>query len=553
MSKYRFSGALNAANFPFVSTMQGRTVVQPQLDNKVPNQGFYGSQESANYDIPQLLFCENVVPTAEGLQSVGFEAAIGAFDPATDDFDQAITLRDEDENVFLFSPAGGKNYIFRGNTGEWESVDPIGGGTAVGVAVSRAYVNGRTFICYEGLGIYEYDSGAVSFDLQTVTGITGTDIRGIGASNNYLIAYTDITVYWSSLVDPLDFTPSTSTGAGFSIPQDVKAKIHAIVGTAGGFIIYTAKNAVAAVYTNNIRAPFAFKEIANAGGLLSYEQTTSEQNSGPQYAWTTGGLQKITVQGAESVSAAVNDFLAGRIYETWSTDAKLLRTIFADNSEFQVKVAYISSRWLVISYCVDGSGTYQYALLYDTILKRWGKVKFDHVDCFSYPYPNVFGDLTYDELTISYESLEFTSYDDLSTGVEFNPLSKKSIAFLAADGTVTTLVMDYDKPDLQTGVVIFGKFQLVRARMMTMQTVDLEGVYRIEESLVPNTPAITCTALTSLDGKNLDHPYTTTLLKNTEFLQRYARRATGINFGIAVEGSFSLSSYILEVTAEGDR
>ena len=80
--------------------------------------------------------------------------------PITSVFDQAITLRDADENNFLLCPAGGQNYIYRGNVGAWVSANPI---SAEGKQVSRAYVNGRTFICYAGLGIYEYDTATDTF------------------------------------------------------------------------------------------------------------------------------------------------------------------------------------------------------------------------------------------------------------------------------------------------------------------------------------------------------------------------------------------------------
>lgn len=548
MAKQRFRGALNAATFPLLSSLQGRTVVQPQLDNNVrTTQAFYGTSESADYSIPQLLYCENVLPTAEGLQSVGYEQTVAGVPGATA-FDQVITLRDEDENNFLFCSAGGLNYIYRGNTGAWASTNPI---SAAGRDVSRAYVNGRTFICYEGLGLFEYNTGTNTFASVALTGITATDIRGIGASNNYLVAYTDIVVYWSSLIDPTDFAPSITTGAGFSIPQDVKAKISSVIGTAGGFTIYTAKNAVAAVYTNNIRAPFTFKEISNAGGVASYEQVTSEQSSGPQYAWTTGGLQKITSQSAEIVSAEVNDFIAGRKWEYWDASSKSLISQTSGAAEFQVKLAFVSTRYIVISYSVDNSGLFQYALVYDLSLKRWGKLKVDHVDCFTYPYPNVFGDLAYSDLSaVSYDALQLSSYSDLSSGIFSDPPSKKTLSFLAADGGIVTALLDYNKETTQQGVAIFGKFQLIRARMMTMQQLDIEGAYSDNMSGVPE---IVVTLLQSLDGKNQAQAFPMKLLKSNNQLQTYAKRVTGINLSFAVEGTFALSSYIMEVTTEGDR
>lgn len=542
MAKYRFRGALNAAMFPFLSSLQSRTVIQPQLDNNVrTTQAFYGTAESADYSIPQLMFCENVLPTAEGLMSVGYETIIEGL-PGAADFDQAITLRDADENNFLFCPAGGLNYIYTANSGTWTSTNPI---SAEGAAVSRAYVNGRTFICYDGLGVYEYDTALGTFNKLTLIGLTDADVHCIGASSNYLIAATDITVYWSSLVNPLDFTPSITTGAGYSIPQDVKAKITAIVGTAGGFLVYTAKNTVAAVYTNNIRAPFTFKEVSNAGGLESYEQTTSDQNSGPQYAWTTGGMQKITPQGSEPVSAEIDDFFAGKLYETFDSVSKLITVNTITDTEFSVKVTYVGSRFLVISYGVDSSGLFQYALVLDTTLKRWGKLKITHVDCFNYPYPNLFGDLSYDDLEdVSYDDLGDASYDDLAHGLTSKQPSKKTLAFLGADGQVQLALMNYDKSD-ENGVVIFGKFQLVRARMLTCQLLELEGIWGTGDSLV--------TLLASLDGKNLDQAVPMQVLRETQNYKKYAKRLTGLNLGILIEGAFALSSYLMEVTADGDR
>lgn len=545
MAKQRFSAVLNAAQFPFLSTLQQRTVVDASRDSAVRSGGataFYGSPESADWGVPQILYCENVMPTAKGLMSVGFERVIDGL-PGVQGFDQVITLRDADENNFLFSPANGANWIFTGNSGQWEQKDPI---SASGLAVSRAYVNGRTFICYEGLGIYEYDTAADTFLPVVVNGLIMSSIRGIGASNNYLIAYDKITVYWSSLIDPLDFVPSLSTGAGFAVPQDVKAEINAIVGTAGGFVIYTAKNAVAASYTQNARAPFTFKEIGNAGGLQTYEQVTSDQNSGPQYAWTTGGMQRVTTQNAEPFNPDLSDFLAGRIWEYWDPTSKRLVQVDSADVEFQVKVSYVASRYLVVSYSTTLDGIYQYALIYDTALRRWGKVKIEHVDCFSYPYPNVFGDLSYDDLAaVAYDQLVYTSYDDLSTGVQSLQPSKRSVAFLGANGSVDILVMDYNKVT-ENGVMVFGKFQMTRSRMATIQQLDLEAIFADDRET-------TVTAIAALDGKDLAIAKQMQLLRDGSEVKRYARRLTGTNISIAMEGGFTATSYLLEMTNDGDR
>lgn len=549
MAKYRFRGALAAAQFPLVAVLTGRTVNNPQqdLDVKAP-QTVLGQPTPSQFNTPQVLYVENVLPTSEGMQSVGYDLKI---QPRldVDDFDQAINLRDANENNFLYVPARGRNYIWNAATGAWISTSGFTGWT--GKLVTRAYVNGRTFVCFEGRGIYEYDAAANTFLPQAITGLLAADIRGIGGSSNYLIAFTNLEVCWSSLVNQLDFVPSFTTGAGRSIPQDVKARITAVLGISGGFIIYTAKNAIAAIYTNNTRAPFTFKEIANAGGIQTYEQVTSEQTSGAQYAWTTGGLQKITVQQAEPVSAEVNDFIAGNMYDEYSSATKLITTLYSGKYEFPVKLSFISSRFLVISYSTNNdSALYQYALVFDTILKRWGRLKISHTDCFSYPYPNVSGNITYAMLANTiYDDLTNTSYANLATGVISDPPSKLTMAFMGVQGDVRMCTMDYNKLTNDGAVIIFGKFQLIRANMIGMQQLELEGVYGLSsdrpypvtvtvKTEYPNNRGIAVApmVLTSSRGKN----------------SRYNKRAVGLNHELVVEGTFALSSYLIEATAEGD-
>lgn len=550
MAKYRARAALNAATFPLVAVLAGRTVMQPQLDSNVRTpQSFYGSSESAEMDTPQAVYMENMLPTAEGMQSVGYFQKIRPLLGASD-FDQAITLRDEDEHNFLYVPARGKNYIWDASTGDWNSTNPFVGWT--GKLVTRAYVNGRTFVCFEGQGIYEYDATANTFLPQPVNGLAVADIRGIGSSSNYLIAFTDLEVCWSSLVDPLDFDPSFTTGAGRSIPQDVKARITAVLGISGGFIIYTAKNAIAAVYTNNTRAPFTFKEIANAGGIQTYEQVTSEQTSGAQYAWTTGGFQKITVQNAEPVAAEVNDFIAGNMYDEFDPLTKEINTLYSDSYEFPVKLSFISSRYVVMSYSVSADQQlYQYCIVLDTVLKRWGKLKIVHTDCFSYPYPNVIGPVTYEDLAnTTYDDLAVTSYADFDTGVISDPPSKLTIAFLGTDGEVQLATLDYNKQEEELGVIIFGHFQLIRSNMVQLQTAEFEGVYQPGSDL-PHPFTVTVKATMPDNKPDVITPMV--MLNRSKKNSKYAKRITGLNFDLILEGTMALSTYLIEATNDGDR
>lgn len=554
MAVYRFAGSLNAAQWPLIAALQGRTVIQPLYDwaNRMPRY-FFGTEESAELNVPQIIYCENVVPAAEGLNSVGYLDLIAA--SGNTDFDQIIILRDATENNFLFAPANGKNYILDPSTKTWASKNAI-----IGLShpqVSRAYVNGRTFVCYAGTNIYEYIQGADTFlpvALTLPAGVALSDIKGIGSSSNYLIFYTDITVYWSSLIDPTDFVASLITGAGNATPQDVKGQITAINGTSGGFVIWTIRNAVAAQYTNNVRAPFAFKEIAGAGGITDNEHVTNEASSGPQYAWTSAGLQKITLQGSEEVSGEINDFLAGRVYNTWNAATKTLDLHASGLDEFYIKIVLVSSRFLCISYCEAITANvpqFTYCLMYDTVLKRWGQFKVDHVDVFSITVGTTGGGLTFTDLgTQTFTALGTATFSDLvASGVGvFNPTSKRQIAFLQANGAVKIALMDYNKAFNHTGVVILGKFQLVRAQLLTHQLTTVEGAYGFA---VSGQDTFQAYITNSYDGLNMQAAIPLPVITTGGLSISYGMRLTGINYNLTFTGTFALSSFVSEVCNDG--
>lgn len=555
MATYRFAGALTAARWPLLAGLQGRTVINPLYDaGKRAPRFFFGTDESVDVSIPQMIYCENAVPSVEGMNSVGYLGLIGA--SGNTDFDQCITLRDENENNYLYSPSNGKNYILNPSTHVWTSTNPIAGLT--NPQVSRAYVNGRTFVCFANKNVYEYTGGSfLPVGLTLPGGVAVTDIRGIGGSSNYLIIFTDITVYWSSLIDPTDFTPSLTTGAGFDTPQDVRGRITAVQGGTGGFVIWTTRNAVAATFTNNARAPFAFKEIAGAGGITDIERVTQDSSSGAQYAWTSGGLQRVTLQSAEAVSGEINDFLAGRMFCTWDYVNNNIDITPSTLDEFYTKLTIIASRYLCISYgdTVNGSSnkTFSRCLVYDLILKRWGQFKIDHVDVFPISVGTNAGYQSFTDLgTATFTTLGTKTFNDLVTSAVtvFNPTSKRQVAFLQQDGTIQVALMDYNKSYNHTGVLVFGRFQLVRQRKMQHQTTTVEGA---DGMAVSGANTFQAYLLNSIDGLNMDNgiPF----IKRAETLQsiEYGLRKTGMNFCLAFTGTFSLSSFVTEVSQDGDR
>lgn len=532
MSFESFTALLGAKDFPFVSDFFQRPIVIPSIDQppKLPRP-LTGDVDNTNTELAQHFYVQNMMPTAEGLMSVGYgQITPGLVGPT--DFDQVITLRDSDENNFLFCPARGKNYIYTANSGTWKSYVPF-----VDWAedlVSRAYVNGRTFICYQRHSMHEYVVGTDTFNTVPFSyppGFDVTKIDCIGASNNYLLWSSGITIGWSSLVDPTDLVPNIQTGAGFAIPQDVKGPIRGIVATAGGFLLYTTKNVVAAMFTNNARSPFIFREVSGAGGIQNTEQVSIEASLKEQYAWTTAGLQKININSAENLSAAATDFLGGKVFESFDL-TNLTLTLERLNVDLKVKVAFISNRYLVISY---GKGTsvpqiYTHAIVLDTALKRWGKLRIDHTDSFFFPYPNLLG-------TVSQTP------------------PKDAVAFLQRDGTVQLMIQDYRIRQDQ-GVLLLGRFQLVRQKRMTFQSCELENNI---QAYPPNAYL-----MLSQDGKTLAAPQKLELVMDSGILKKYgaptvtddtaaAPARTGVNVSLLFVGRIEATTVGLNFTRHGSR
>lgn len=547
MTQYIFRGNLSAARFPLVSTFEGRSIIIPQYDQnfqKLAN--FSGGDTDRDIGIPQIFYCQDVMPTSEGFQSVGYETVVSPIIPAQTDFDQAFVVRDVDENKGLFAPASGKNYMFNANLNVWNSVNPIAPGTFTDTTlVTVANLRGHTYQFYQQNGCYEYNFTTNLIAAVALGGLTVANIMGICAAVAYLIAWdSSNTVYWSSTITATDFTPSLSTGAGSEIPNDIKGDIVVCLPIPNGFVIYTTKNAVLASYTGNIRLPWLFKEIPGSAGVENPGAVTWESNTGFHYAWTTAGLLKVEKTGASPELPEITDFLAARIFEDYDAASGLLIQQYL-GANLYVKLTLLGTRYLIISYGITRN-LYTHALIYDIGLKRFGKVKITHVDCFDWPAPNLFGVHTYDSLSPrTYDDLAGTTYDGLSLQQITFTKPKRNIAFLQQDGTVKVLQFDLGVYN-DNAVLFIGKFQLVRTRSITAINVEVENVDLANSNF-------DLTILATFDGKNFAASLAPPLVRRTENVLLYGGKITGLNHTLRFNGAFNLVSLLLTVISNGDR
>lgn len=476
------------------------------------------------------------------------------FNP-TSTYDRVIILKDAKETPAILIPGGGLNAILIPSAigGSWFKLQQF---TASGQIVSFAYVNGRFFVFYEKQLLLEYASATtsmtdVSASLVFPAGFDITMVRGIGTASNYMLLFTDITVLWSSPADPLNFNRALNNGSGFQIPQDVASQITCIKQISGGAIIYTLRNAVAMTFTNNAAAPFVFRGIPNSGGVLTERQVAAEGVDAAHYSWGTGGMQRVNLQIAVTIMPELADFLTANWYETY--DYVNHQVVGAQaGSYFSVKLTYVGQRYLIVSYGLNAD-TYTYALVYDTLSERWGKLRINHVDVFTYPYPKNNSAGTgwrYADIPSDY-----TAYDNLRILDLFTTLpsaaveSKKTIAFLAADGSTSIVATDYNASSNQIGqksVVIIGRIQEDRNHMTTLHQIEVEGIDGTEQA-----PRIF--DLYSIDGKQISGiaEYLAYDVTPDATYNNYLGTTTAKTHQLAFEGDFQLTSLLVQLAKHG--
>lgn len=522
------------AFIPFLSTQVGRNVLQPsELDkNFVVRTSYVGRpQQDKDIGIPMPTYIENLLPTTQGWESVSYVPKVNGRPEAK--FAQIFNLKSGTENNVLYSPSQGRDYInYLGVWAKGPYTENFAG------IVTHAYVQLRSFISYQRQKVIEYNYVGKAFRLINLKGIDPKNIEGITSANNALIAWNETTIFWSSFIDPEDFVPSLSSGAGSQNPTQVRGRIVACLPAADGFIIYTTANAVAASWSGNIRFPWKFTEILGSSGINSIEHVTHDANYEGHVVWSVDGLQLVSKREAKPIFPEITDFLTGKLVEEYIGPTGLqshqtVATVF--NSESQswneqlpgpnllqqfnlpqvpwVKLCLVGSRYLIISYGYRDEGNYDWAIVYDFSLERYGKLKIRHVDAFNY----------------------------IAQAGEA-PTVKSNIGFLAQNGEVT--IVDFAQHGRGTGVLIYGKLQTAHGRWLQAEEIEIQTVKDVNPDLL---------VAPSFDGTNLEDAEIPTVILDTENVKKWALRLTGASMSLVISGAFSIASILFKFQDSGDR
>jgi hypothetical protein len=513
MAQITYRGNLSAKVFPFVMQFFGPTVIVQGQDQNFQRQ--LVSQEDLDKDrgIPQILYCHNVMPSAEGFQSIGYQNVLN---DVKANFKRIYTLRDVNGNENFFAhTSDGNNYVLAFGTTSWVQVNSIP--NALDVMVTVATINGQSYIYFANLGCYMYDAVNNVLVPIILSGLDATQVIGITASSGYMVAWTANSIAWSSTVehdvptDPIDFVPSLETGAGGGNVEAAKGKITFCVPHYLGFIVYTTDNAVASVYSGNARFPFNLREIVNSGGVSDSSLVSFDSSSGNHYAYTTSGLQLVSISQTQTIFPDITDFIAGNIFEDF--DETALQFVYTTLTSQMLKaINVIADRYLVVSY---GITSLTHALVYDIVEKRFGKLKVPHVTCFE--WKTVGTNLT-------------------------SP--RQCFGFLQSNGSIKIVDFGYLSAGSK-GVMVLGKYQYMRARTMTLDEVEVEDISSDGTFQLYN--------MVSYDGKTLQPPVAGYLAGDYSLTKRYTFRQTGINHSLLATGNFFMNSIVMKFHINGRR
>ena len=485
---------LHDANFPLLSEQQTRTII-----------GSSARDTPVGENKPGISYCHNVMPSPYGLDSVGFTSVVTSAPlPVGVTFDTVKTIYgDEQSKLYLGWDTNGNVYAILPGANFWTALpDTVPSTTDANFdmeSVTVGVVDGVSYIYYSKKGAFNFQESSNTLVAVTLTGINIGNTLGVVASSGYLIAYTTLAIAWSSTLDPTDFIPSQVTGAGGGNVAGTAGSILFCTSSTIGILVYTESNIINASYTGNVQFPFKFREIQDSKGGISLDRTALDANGLSQFVYSKAGMQAITSQRAEVVVPEVTNFLAGSRIEDYNTDTKLYEiTNLSPPQTLLKKVRYIASRYLIISYGVE---TFTHALVYDLGLKRLGKIKIEHVDCFEY-----IGDQ--------------------------KEISRESMAFVLSTGEIKTLDFSVNSEN-SSGVLILGKLQFVRSRLISLLGVEFENVE--EDS------TFDCFSQVSLDGKSFVTVEGTLDLVDPD-LKVYNFRAEGKNHALVLIGKFNMTT-----------
>jgi hypothetical protein len=380
-------------------------------------------------------------------------------------------------------------------------------------------------------------------------------VRTLAVSQGQLIVADAYNVYWSSLSNYLDFKPSVTTGAGSGMPTGLQGRIIAVASILNGIIVYGTANIIKGRATGNSLYPYQFVESDTASGISNPDDISLGQH---HYVNTSEGVVGVTLTGDSGVNAELTEFITSKVFEYWDwTESKLVSERLINSVDIHMKS--IQDRYLIISYKRKDDNYYTHAIVYDIVLKKFGKISYPHlaVATFNFdtegelrPISDFGGAIA--NTTNSYHSYSsFPPYQYSSTrdGSETpNARNNRIIALLGAAGELCVISPSYNTISFNS-LIVLGKFQGGKSMSATMQELVLDGVnYNTKVTVTGSYSGNTASDI--VQEFVTTSPIPDTAVGDTA---TYYGRITAKTFIAAVSGSFHLTYGEAKIEPAGRR
>lgn len=519
MAQISYRANLSAAIFPMTLARAGRSVIV-----QGPDQNFNRSIDSpddSNRDagIPQIIYGENILPTADGYQSVGYKADATSFPGgAVDRVDilARVPLAGTSSLEINLQLNAIDGYAY--TNGTWSAITFSGAWLYVGGNdITTATVNGVCYLFTAGALYTVTYPGPV-----TITNISATvlpvgfltDKLSMCGAYNYLIFASTDTIYWSSTTTATDFTPSLVSGAGSGRVNGTAGNMKYLRATSFGMLAFCESNVVSGVYTGNSRYPWRFTPVNNSEGAGSPNQIAGRFTDAYYFFLTNRGtIQQVNANTADTLGQEVSELFERLKYsDTFNYATNVFSVESKTGTVNNFKLSYVNNRFIIISmYKTTGANpTYKEAIVYDNYFKRYGKLNVEHTSIAEAPTTS-------------------------------NALHKILI-INSVLGTSPSLIQDVNDPTVtMQGVMVLGKFQYVRSRQICLDEIAFEAS-QLSELVTPAN--FSAYAIPTLDGKTFQpaQQMYTVPAETTGAVQTYYSTAEGKNVSLLIKGAFDLCS-----------
>jgi hypothetical protein len=556
MAQIHYRANLSAATFPMTVEKSGRNVIIPGPDQNFDRRiDAPGETSKGTVGIPQVIYMHNVLPTEEGYQSAGNDlvhiinpSALDLGGPGSFPPGQTITnfvKLDLDNNQSLpnsklfiaFFSNNSYTVAFESQLATWPNIArtfPTPNSVSTPENSNFYYIRGVLYYFVKTTAQPSY------YTFNAVTGffdITATVYAGQGANSadlttnfawaissyNYHIVASRSAIGWSSTTTPTDFSTSLVSGAGYEQINNLKGKIVFLKEHVDGFFIYTTENVLFAQYTGNQRYPWKFREVPQSGGYISPRQVAGDTNSGSNFGVDVAkNIQVVSPTNAESLFPDITDFLSrADFYSFYDSVTNTFTHNNVLDKTLNPSVWYVLDRYIIIAYTKNINGEWTNSFIYDTKLKRFGKLFLDWTFIFGYKNEIYFVQVTQRLIT----KLIFSSV--LSNFTDYVPRS----------------------------VIVLGKFQYVRSRFICIDELEIENI-RYKTLPGPGVDKnFSAVILPTLDGKTFlpaVSPYDTTPTTVDIRIAKFLCHTSCQNFALAFSGYFDLNTVALTFHPEGD-